>query len=208
MKSVELRNDYLFLRSGLISDNKWGMPLIKRQGISSENLELIAYSATKNNDIENHNKVVHFFVDDARFNVVYNNPSRSIAKLSQYRAVLSPDFSLYGEMEPWRMMESIAKNRWCGAFWQNCGMTVIPTISWSTKRSYDFCFLGVEENSIVAISTVGCQSNKKEFLDGYNEMMKRLRPSLVICYGNPIAGMTGNVIYIKYKVEIRRNNGR
>ena len=48
---------------------------------------------------------------------------------------------------------------WCGAYWQSKGLTVIPTISWSTPSSYDFCFDGVEENSIVAVGMIGCKQN-------------------------------------------------
>ena len=36
-------------------------------------------------------------------------------------------------------------------------MKVIPTISWSGARSYEFCFDGVEKGSIVAVGMIGCK---------------------------------------------------
>ena len=42
-----------------------------------------------------------------------------------------------------------------------CGMTVYPTISWSDKKSYDWCFDGEPVGGIVAVSSVGTQNNKE-----------------------------------------------
>ena len=73
----------------------------------------------------------------------------------------------------------------------------IPTISWSTKESYDFCFDAVEKSSIVAIGMVGCKRSKNEFLEGYNEMIRRIEPSAIICYGTPFSEMKGNIIVLE-----------
>ena len=44
------------------------MPVIERQEIDLENVQLIAYSDIRSNDNKNNrNKGVHFFVDDYRF---------------------------------------------------------------------------------------------------------------------------------------------
>lgn len=101
-------------------------------------------------------------------------------------------------MNLWRQIESVAKNRWCGAFWQSKGLTVIPTISWSTPRSYDFCFDGIEKSSIVAIGMIGCKSNKTEFLRGYNTMLEKIAPEAIICFGEPFDEMAGKIIPIDY----------
>ena len=41
-------------------------------------------------------------------------------------------------------IESVFKNRWCGAYWQSKGLKVIPTVSWGDERSFDFCFMFVD----------------------------------------------------------------
>ena len=95
---------------------------------------------TSAHDRNNLYKGVHFFVDDYRFESTYNKPEPVLNRLKKYRFLLTPDFSLYSEMESWRQIESIGKARWVGAFWQSQGCTVIPTISWSRPSSYRFCF--------------------------------------------------------------------
>ena len=156
------------------------------------------YDTRANDNEENKKKGVHFFVDDYRFNGIYDNPERTFERYPQYAFLLSPDFSTYADMDLWRQLESVAKNRWVGAYWQSKGMTVIPTVSWSDARSFEFCFDGVEQGSIVAIGMVGCKQAKFQFMRGYNEMLKRIQPSKVICFGTPFPEMKGNIIAVDY----------
>ncbi|MBM6991565.1 MAG: DUF4417 domain-containing protein [Mobilibacterium timonense] len=198
--SKSMRSDNLFMRNEYSSHGKWNIPLIKKQAVDVENVTLIACSDTRSNDNETNTKNgVHFFVDDYRFNGIYNNPEKSLRKYSQYAFLLSPDFSTYADMNLWRQLESVAKNRWCGCYWQEQGLTVIPTISWSTPRSYEFCFDGVEKNSIIAIGMIGCKQNKKEFLRGYDYMLSKIEPEAVICFGTPFDEMRGNIIPVDYR---------
>ena len=139
-----------------------------------------------------------FFVDDYRFNGIYKNPERTLEKYGQYAFLLTPDYSTYADMNPWGQLESVAHNRWCGAYWQSKGLTVIPTISWSTPSSYKFCFDGVEKNAIVAVGMIGCKRNKRGFLRGYTAMLERLEPRKIICFGAPFSEMQGDVIAVDY----------
>lgn len=110
MNSIKMREDSLFMRNNFSSTGKWGIPLVKRQELSISKINLIACSDTRANDNdENKKKGVHFFVDDYRFNGIYNNPERSLARYSQYSFLLTPDFSTYADMNGWRQMESVAK---------------------------------------------------------------------------------------------------
>ena len=129
------------------------------------------------------------------------HPERTLAKYSQYAFLLTPDFSTYADMDLWRQIESVAKNRWVGAYWQNNGLTVIPTISWSTPRSFDFCFDGVEQNAVVAVSTLGCRRSKVSFLRGYEAMLNKLEPQTIICFGEPLPGMDGNIVFVDYRAS-------
>ena len=181
MTSKEMRSSNLFLRNEYECCGKWNIPVVKKKDININDLELISIADTKTNDrISNLKKGVHFFVDDYRFNGIYYNPQKSLKKLAQYRLLLTPDFSLYAEMPLWRQIESVAMNRWCGAYWQKNGLDVIPTVSWGLAQTYEFCFSGVEKGGIVAVGTVGCRKSKMAFLKGYNEMMRIIEPSTII----------------------------
>lgn len=130
---------------------------------------------------------VHFFLDDYRFETVWNRPFKTLAALAPYQMVLTPDFSLYRDWPLMLQLWNTYRNRWCGRFWQAQGYNVIPTISWSTSDSYDFCFLGVPRRSVVAISAVGVNVNApldyQLFVDGFAEMVRRLEPVVVLSYG-------------------------
>ena len=65
-------------------------------------------------------------------------------------------------------------------------------------QSFEFCFDGVERNSIVAIGMIGCKQNKHHFLRGYNAMLERISPSQIICFGAPFEEMEGNIISVDY----------
>ena len=88
---------------------------------------------------------------------------------------------------------STFKNRWCGAFWQKQGKLVIPTVCCAGEDSYDFCFDGIEEGSVVAVSTYSREQYKNEFMKSYNKMLEVIKPSAIICYGTPFKEMTGNI---------------
>ena len=200
MQSKIMRENSLFMRNNFEARGKYGFALIKKQDFNIENPTLIACSDTRSNDNESNKKNgVHFFVDDYRFNGIYDNPERSLGRYSQYAFLLSPDFSTYADMDLWRQIESVAKNRWVGAYWQSKGILVIPTISWSTPRSYEFCFDAVEQNSTVAIGMIGCKRNKLGFMRGYNAMLEKLNPSKVLCFGTPFEEMEGNIIPVDYR---------
>ncbi len=199
MTGKTMRDNPLFMRNSFATTGKWGIPLVKKQGLTTENIMLVACSDTRANDNEeNKKRGVHFFVDDYRFSGIYDNPERTIERYSQYAFLLTPDFSTYADMNLWRQLESVAKNRWVGAYWQSKGLTVIPTVSWGLAQSFEFCFDGVEQTSTVAIGMIGCKHDKLHFLRGYNAMLERILPSQIICFGTPFEEMEGNIIHIDY----------
>lgn len=202
--SKNMRADPLFMRNQYPVLGKWDIPAVKKQEVDLTNLRLIACSDTRIDETEQNRLCgVHFFVDDYRFRNIYNNPEKSLEKFSQYAFLLTPDFSTYADMNQWRQLESVAHSRWCGAFWQSKGLIVIPTVTWSTPSSYQYCYDGIEEGSIVAIGMIGCKNNKTAFLRGYNEMLDRIHPKAIICFGKPFPEMRGNIIVVDYQASRR-----
>ena len=199
MTSKEMRKNPMFMRNNYYSDGKWGLPVIKKQRIDTAHLKLIACSDTKRCEREEYKHYgVHFFVDDYRFQGIYDHPEKTLNKYAQYRFLLSPDYSTYTDMNLWRQLENTAKNRWVGAYWQSKGLTVIPTVSWGLSQSFEFCFNGIEKHSIVAIGMIGCKQTKIQFMRGYQAMLDQIQPEKIICYGSPFNEMQGNIIQIDY----------
>ena len=199
MTSKQMREDSLFTRNSFEATGKWEYPMIRKQEISLDDVRLVACSDTRANDREENKACgVHFFVDDWRFEGIYRNPEKTLSRYSQYAFLLTPDFSLYADMPLWKQIENVGKNRWVGAYWQNEGLLVVPTIAWSTARSFDFCFDAVEKHSTVAVGMIGCKGNRLGFMRGYNEMLTRLDPESIIVFGTPCPEMEGNIISVDY----------
>ncbi len=172
---------------------KYDMPIIKKQKIDLDKIDFWGYPKTKPNDEENKDKTIHFFTYDWNFESVFDKPEKAMEKLDQYYALLSPEFSLYWDMPKAVQIYNTFKNRWCGAFWQKMGKIVIPTICCAGEESYDFCFDGIEEGSVVAISTYRREQYKHEILKSYNKMLEVIKPSAVIIYGEVFPEMKGNI---------------
>ena len=206
--SKNLMSNPLFVRGEYNGECGWDIALIKACHVHEPSLQLLSFQSTKLNDKKNVDKVVHFFVDDQKFEVLYNHPKRHIRKLAQYKYVLTPDFSLLTDMPLWVQLYNLGKSRWCGKLWQEAGVPIIPTVCWSTPDSYSFVFLGLEKGTTVAISTLSVRSGKMEqelFLNGYREMIARIEPNVIYCYGRPFPEMEGNIIEIGYNSTIRRS---
>lgn len=198
IKTKDFRNDPLFLRNEFEKDGRFNFPIIKKQDINIDDLELISYSDTSNHDTKNLHKAVHFFIDDWRFESIYSHPEKTLEKLSKYRFLLTPDYSLYAEMPLWRQIESVGKARWVGANWQYNGFNVIPTVSWSTPVSYDFCYDSIEKGCTVAVGMIGCKQERIAFMKGYENMIDKIEPQAVICFGKPYPEMKGNIYEVDY----------
>lgn len=150
------------------------------------------------------NTGVHFFLDDYQFERVWNAPDKYLTYLSRYDCVLAPDFSLYVDFPLAVSIYNHYRKHWLSAYWQESGIKVIPVIRWMFEDSYEWCFDGEPKNSIVAVSNIGCNKDKKlkkMFDAGYQEMLKRLNPSKILFYSAKIGNYEGNVRYIKHQSE-------
>lgn len=130
---------------------------------------------------------VHFYEYDYKFERIWNAPDRYLPILSSYAAVISPDFSMYRNMPLVMQAWNTYRNRAIGRWLQNNGVNVIPNVRWGDERTHDFCFDGVSQNGIVAIGTHGCirsTEDKRFFLEGLKEMLKRLSPRTIVVYGS------------------------
>lgn len=164
-----------------------GMPIL--EGVDYKPAGLIDWSAARSTAT---GKLVHFFVDDYRFEAVWNRPEDHLARLRSHDAVCTPDFSLYSDM-PYPVQQwNVYRSRALGYWWQQQGLTVIPTLQWSTPMSYGFAFQGLPQHSTVAVSTIGCRHNDETmelWRAGMSYALETLHPARVIMYGAAIDGI-------------------
>ena len=169
------------------------------EGTEFDVAEFIGFNYVQNAK-EPEKKAVHFFLDDYQFIRLWTDPDRYIARLQKFRYVLTPDFSLYTDFPRSLQIYNHYRKHWLGAYWQMHGIRVIPTICWSDRESFDWCFDGEPTHSVVAISSVGTQNSKEKkhrFLDGYFEMVDRLQPAQIIFYGGVPEECQGNIVRVQ-----------
>jgi hypothetical protein len=181
--------DTLNLRQRFDSDNEYGIPYLTVPSIKElpePPTCLLPYNLRVRSEVGYKDAAMHFFLDDYRFEFVWNKPNQAFERISKAWLVVTPDFSLYADYPIAAQIWNTYRNRWCGALWQSKGLVVVPTIAWSTPESYSFCFDGVSTGSPVAISTQGIKwddGTYKRFEHGFNTMMDRINPRFVISYG-------------------------
>lgn len=156
LENFNYRTDPLFLRNQFDSANSFGIPDIPKPEFTEDelkNLLLLGFNQLKKDNGKHAERIIHFFLYDYNFEKIWSNPELYLKSLSQYKGILTPDFSMYLEMPYTLQLYNTFRNRWCGAFFASKGVHVIPTVSWADEKSFEFCFKGIEKGSIVAVST-------------------------------------------------------
>ena len=173
---------------------KYDIPEIEPVYDLPEIKEWIGFNYVLSDD-EPEGKAVHFFIDDYQFERVWNNPEAYMDKLRRYACVLSPDFSPYGNMPLATQIFNHYRKHWCGAYMQENGVTVIPTIRCSTdERSLEFYLEGEPKGGIVAYSSMWIKEGNRNYDIAKKEwdgMIKTLKPSKVLVYGKVFDFMEG-----------------
>lgn len=145
---------------------------------------LVGFNEAKSE--KEHYGTVHFYLDDSRFECIWNNPPKYVPLLRQYESVIGPDFSQYVDMTYDERLFNNYRNYSTTVFLQRNGIPVIPNISWSTPNLYDHNFCWIPKHSIIAIGSMGVlQHNVSRYLfsEGYKEVLRRLEPHLIVRYG-------------------------
>ena len=155
---------------------------------------------------------IHFYVDDYQFERIWTQPNTYIEKMKDFQCVFTPDFSLYTEMPIAMKIWNIYRSRLIGQMCQRAGLNVIPTVSWCEDTTFDFCFDGLPQDSILSISTIGVKRDLDAFAcwkTGVDEMIRRLRPHTLLIYGGEIEYDYGDIKVVYYRNHITdRMKGR
>ena len=165
-----------------LTADKWQMPIIEPTDYVPK--RLIGFNYAKSSKEKACG--LHCFIDDYQFERLWNDPEKYIEVLKEYDCFLSPDFSLYTEMPIPMKVWNVYRSRMLGAFYQQHGITVIPTMSWCEKETYTFCFKGVKGGT-VAVSTIGVKDEALPVWQaGMDEMIKQCKPSHILVYGGKV----------------------
>ena len=170
------------------SDNEWGIPTLQQETWVPRWLQ--PYGERVRTPEMPDGGALHFFLDDFRFEIVWNRPIDTLAAPQKMGYALTPMFSCYHDWPKAGRIWNTYRNRWMGAYWQMNGIHVIPTVTLAMGdvSDFDFVFAGIPRGSTVAASAVGVNDGQSMdyFRRGYREMVERLQPNHVVFYGYKI----------------------
>lgn len=123
-------------KANFLGVGKYDMPIIQPEHIDVRHLEWIPFNFAKT-CTDCATKGVHFSVDDYQFQRVWNQPDKYIQLLRKFGAVCAPDFSMYTDMPLAMQIYNHYRKHWLAAYWQQCGIHVVPTLCLSNEQSYE-----------------------------------------------------------------------
>ncbi len=129
---------------------------------------------------------LHFYVSDQKLLPIFRNPKRYVYRFSQFGGIIGPDLSVYRNMAPSSRAFHISANRALTRLFQDHGISTIPNIRWAVESDFDNCFLGVPENSNVAVSTHGCCRTFEDracLRVGLLQLLQRVQPANLVVHG-------------------------
>lgn len=185
-----------YLLNGAHYDGFYDIPVLEKNDKIELPSKLVSYS--KLNTIEDDEYVYcHFYQDDYVFDglygiwnsLLYNQQYKkgfNFEKLNKIYAVITPDYSLYCDMPRILQIYNVYRSRVVGYFLNKCGYNVVLNVKWTDITSYSYCFSGIEQGSILAVSTLGClraNADKELFMAGLKVLIKRVQPKCIILYG-------------------------
>lgn len=131
-------------------------------------------------------KTVHFYIQDAFFECVWNRPYIYLGMLGKFHSVISTDYSLYSDMARPEVEWNSFRNKLLCAWWQKRGIDVIPNVSWWRDCSEYFLLEGFPKKSIISINSTGIGVDaqaKKQWIKGYERVIEVLQPTHIVRYG-------------------------
>lgn len=201
--AYDVMKEYLLTEAELCG--KYDFPALY-SSVNIPGSDTIDFENSFGRKIKNHRDLtVNFYIDDMKFQRMWNNPDKYIEHLKCFHSVISPDFSIAvgnNGMSVAMQLWNKYRNHVLGHYMALNGVKIIPNVNVLPEYCWDWCFDGLPQESLIACSTVGRMQNKeskKEFCDGFSEMVKRLKPSRVIVVGKLPEEIRNDVEIINFK---------
>lgn len=131
---------------------------------------------------------LHFFIDDYKFQCLWNSPKRYIDFLARRQCVVMPDFSMYTNFPLALQIYNKYRNHWLAAYYSINGVRIIPCVLATNSIHFDWIFDGLPKNSVLAMSDLGVARGHGRLLirDTYYEMIRRLDPIQILYFTRSI----------------------
>lgn len=175
----------MHLMEGMSFTTSHGFPILQAY-TGNTNFDIYPYAKRKK--LDGHNQALHFFAYDSTFhNAVWNRLETTTYNLRHFDYLFTPDYSLYVDHNlTLQNIEFTYKTRFIGAYWQNCGFNVIPTVSWGNANSFSYALEGLPKHSVLAVCGVGCKHSTASLIlwdYAIHRIEEELEPLTIFVYG-------------------------
>lgn len=202
-----------FLITGAELDCKYQIPMIPACNLDYLPEDSIDFEESFSRKIKNHRKLnVNFYIDDVKFTRLWNNPDKYLEHLKCFHSVTMPDFSISTGSKGMPFALNIYnkyRNHALAWYLHMNDIKVIPSVPIADKDSYNWCFDGLPQNSILSVCTNGrvrAKASRIEFCDGFKVMCDKLQPTRVIIVGRIPDELKSDVPITNYQTRNQRIN--
>ena len=187
---------------------RWEMPLLEPCSVMPTKLIGFDYAAT----CDKFDRGVHFYCNDYVFERLWKRPDQLLGRLKRFECVLTPDFSIYDAMPLPMQLWQLFRARLLGQMMQDEGMNVIPSLTWNGPDSYDYCFDGLPQGGVFAVSTVGAvrrEESRQVWRDGVEHAINTLEMCGLVVYGTMIDFDNRGVpvVNVPYRKWVKKDAG-
>lgn len=142
---------------------------------------------------------LHFFIDDYKFQCLWNSPKRYIDFLVRRSYVVMPDFSMYTNFPAALQIYNKYRNHWLAAYYSVKGVRIIPCVLATSSEHFGWIFDGLPKNSVLAVSDIGVArgGDRLMFRDTYDTMIRRLEPIQILYFTRSIKTAPSECTVIK-----------
>lgn len=160
----------------------------KGDTISEPERTIVPFAKAFKQDVDYDGSFLVFYNHDEVFEAIWSDTTSVIKKIlsGKFAASFTPDFSLWRDWPMAVQIYNVYRNRWCGRYMQEAGIKIIPSLSWSDERSWEWCHAGIPKG----VHAVGCQirttrDDLGQYLcvKGLQNAVGQLEPQNVIIYG-------------------------
>lgn len=172
-----------FCESAIFS-GKYGIPLLPPYHASIPE-RFITYSDVRNNS-DRSCGVAGFDCDQTLLQYL-KNLKRRVPLLSEFQCVSKPDFSLKVGLSFAIQIYSVFLSNAVAHYFVQQGLSVMPSVSWGDKPTYEFCFDGHSKGGAFLVSTIGTMKDERSriyFRNGFQIFLRILNPEAVLLYGD------------------------
>ena len=149
---------------------------------------------SKRHYCSNSNYFICFYENDDEFIDFLISPEKYLDDLKKFAGVILPDPSLDYDMPLIVQLYHVYLSRAIGIWLQQNDIYAVVNVRWGDERTYttNFIpemvpFLGIEQDSIIAIGTYGCSQGAEELehlRNGLNVLIEQCHPRYVLVYGS------------------------